>query len=160
MKSLTTYIHEDFKISKNIKIDVIKPEPEVDDKQQKNNQAYLSPFYYEEVRKKRQQKITSIMSKIKRDFKREFPNNEAYLISQKCNHHQVYDVFVKQVTMECFTTINDILKKHFPSNMKVFNEDQLKQKLTEAIDYMNKYGDDPFSLPYQFCRFWSNDLVK
>ena len=105
---------------------------------------------------------TSFINKIKNEFKKEF-GNTVQLASGKANFTQLYDVYIYNDDIEILKKVNDILKKHI-NIWKGFTDEELKNKIKDHKDFLDKYKDEkwvtPDRYPIEFFRFTSRDVKK
>ena len=105
---------------------------------------------------------TSFVNKIKKDFEKEF-GNKVQLASAKANFTQLYDVYIYNDDIEILKKVNDILKKHI-NIWKGFTDEELKNKIKDHKDFLDKYKDEkwvtPDRYPIEFFRFTSRDVKK
>lgn len=105
---------------------------------------------------------TSFINKIKNEFKKEF-GDTVQLASGKANYTQLYDVYIYDDDIEILKKVNDILKKHI-NIWKGFTDEELKNKIKDHKDFLDKYKDEkwvtPDRYPIEFFRFTSKDIKK
>ena len=101
---------------------------------------------------------TSIINKIKTEFKREFGDN-VKIRSAKANYTQLYDVDIYKDNIETLKRVNNILKKHL-TFWKGFSDEEMQEKIDNQHDFLKRHNEELQRYPIEFCRFTSKDITK